>query len=134
MNKNYASISERVKAAFIDSLVLVAMMYASSDFLTMFDEVPKYLRWSLLVFVFILYDPLLTHFFGSTLGQSFIKIGVRTDNLQLKKISFPFAVIRFLFKATLGWISLLTIAGNKKSKSIHDLVANSVVIKVEDDK
>lgn len=133
MDRNYASISERVKAAFIDSLVLVAMMYASSDFLTMFDEVPKYLRWSLLVFVFILYDPLLTHFFGATLGHSFIKIGVRKDKNSAQKIAFPFAVIRFLLKSTLGWVSLLTISSSEKKKAIHDYMAKSIVVRITED-
>ena len=55
-------------------------------------------------------------------------IRVKKDNDQLKNISFPYAVIRFIIKISLGWISLLTIYGNEKGTAIHDYLAKSVVV------
>ena len=48
-----------------------------------------------------------------------------------KNISFPFALVRYLLKMFLGWISLLTITANDKKKAIHDFVAKSVVIETK---
>jgi len=134
MTKRYAILPSRVKAAFIDSLVLVAMMYAASEFLNILDEVPNTLRWVIIIIVFFLYDPLLTHIFGATMGQSHYNIGVRLDNDTLnKKLSLPLSFLRFFFKATLGWISLLTVTGNSKRKALHDFIAKSIVIEIPEE-
>ncbi len=133
MTKNYARLADRVKAAFIDTVILVALMYTASDFLTMFEEVTKPLRWTVFIIVVYLYDPLLTYFFGATLGQSFCKISVRRENNSDKNLPLHRCFLRFFFKATLGWISLLTITGNEKRKALHDFIAKSVVIEVPEE-
>lgn len=39
------------------------------------------------------------------------------------------AIIRYIIKISLGWISFLTINSNYEKRAIHDFVAGSVVIK-----
>ena len=70
-------------------------------------------------------------FFGQSIGHSYLKIKVVTDDVSQKNISFPIAIIRFLCKAFLGWLSFLTVATSKKKKAIHDAIANSVIIKID---
>ncbi len=130
MKKDYPILLDRVKAATIDAIILIAIMYAASEVFALFESVPNYIRMIVLVFVFILYDPIFTSLFGGTIGHSFIGIGVRKDNDTDDNISFPNAFLRFIIKAILGWISLLTITGNKKKKAIHDFAVNSVVIEI----
>lgn len=132
MKKEYARLFDRVKAASIDAMILIAMMYAATEIFELFDIVPNFARALVAVFIFLLYDPLLTSFYGGTIGHSFSGIGVRKDNNSEKKISFPSAIIRFLFKICLGWISLLTITANDKKKALHDFIANSVVLELND--
>lgn len=132
MKKEYARLFDRVKAASIDAMILIAMMYAAAEIFELFDNVPNFARALVAVFIFLLYDPLLTSFYGGTIGHSFSGIGVRKDNNSEKNISFPSAIIRFLFKICLGWISLLTITANDKKKALHDFIANSVVIELND--
>jgi uncharacterized RDD family membrane protein YckC len=129
MKENYALLTDRIKSAVIDSIVIIGFMYAVTEILALFNTVPNFVRIILFVFIFILYEPLLVSLFGQSIGHSFAKIRVVKDDRTKKKISFPIAIIRFICKVLLGWISLLTVSVNTKKKAIHDLVANSIVIK-----
>jgi len=133
MKRDYARLFDRVKAAFVDAIVLIAMMYAATEIFALFDNVPNYVRIIASVFIFLLYDPLFTSYYGGTIGHSFSGIGVRKDDNSDENLSLPFAILRFIFKAFLGWISLLTITGNEKRKAIHDFIAKSVVIEIDNE-
>lgn len=132
MNTNYVSIFPRVQAAFIDSLVIVGLMYASSEILALFESVPNFVRIILAVFIFLLYEPLFVSLFGQTIGHSKIKIIVRKDSNRKKYISFPQALIRFIVKFFLGWLSLLAISASEKKQAIHDNLVGSVVLEEEE--
>jgi uncharacterized RDD family membrane protein YckC len=125
---DYPGISERIKAAVSDSIVLVGFMILISIIFSMFNEVPEGVRIIAFVFVFGLYDPIFTSIFGGTIGHFIIGIRVVRDDGARKKIIFPKAVIRYLVKVLLGWISLLSISRSKKSKAIHDIIVNSLVV------
>jgi len=127
MNKKYARLSTRVKAAFIDGIVLILLMYSATEILNLFDSVPNYVRMSIFIFVFFLYDPILISFFGATVGHFFNDIVVKSESNEKKNIIFPLALIRFILKILLGWISLLTVNGNEKGQAIHDFAAKSIV-------
>ena len=132
MEEKYAVLTDRVKAAVIDAIVLIAAMYGISEFLNIFEHVPDGVRIMAAVLIFLLYDPFFTSFYGATIGHSYSNICVKKDADTTKNISFPIAVVRFILKAALGWISLLTVTGNKKRKAIHDFVSTSVVVEVAD--
>lgn len=131
MFENYALLPDRMKAAVLDSILLIASMYVVSEILNSFEEVPNYVRILLAGLLFVLYDPIFTSAYGGTIGHSFSNIQVKQDGNRDKNISFPMALIRFILKATLGWVSLLTTTGNPKKQAIHDYAANSVVLNVE---
>lgn len=128
MEKNYALLPDRIKAAFIDSIVLIAAMYGASEILNLFDNVPNSVKIIIALVLFVLYDPFFTSYFGGTIGHSYSNIYVAKDSDSTKKISFPMAVLRYILKVSLGWLSLLTVTGNKEKKAIHDLAASSVVL------
>jgi len=128
MQKTYVRITDRVKAAVADALVLMIFMLIATDILGLFDKVPDLTREMIFIFVFFLYDPIFVSVFGGTIGHMIFGIGVRRENDTTKKIIFPLAVIRFFVKLFLGWLSLLTISTNKKGKTIHDLLVKSIVI------
>jgi len=133
MTNQYARLFDRVKAAFIDAIVLLGMMYAVTELFALFDNVPVFVRALAATFIFFLYDPIFTSFYGGTIGHSFCKLGVRKDEDLDANISFASAIIRFILKFFLGWISLLTITGNDKKKAIHDFAVKSVVIELSED-
>ncbi len=124
----YASVKPRIKAVFIDSFIIMGSMYLVSELFALFGFIPNFIKIIVFVAIFLLYDPLMTSFKGGTIGHSLSNISVRRDGDTEKFISFPSALIRFILKSLLGWISLLTVTGNEKRKAIHDAAANSVVI------
>jgi uncharacterized RDD family membrane protein YckC len=128
---NYGTLLNRVKAVIIDGLVLMGLGLLASSILSKFENAPDWIRLVAFIFVFLLYDPLFTSLFGGTIGHFFIGLRVRRESDESKKILLPVAIIRFVIKAFLGSISLLTVSGNKKNRAIHDALVGSVVIQVE---
>lgn len=124
---DYPGVFSRVKAATIDSIVLILFMVLATDLFSRFENVPNYARMIAFVFIFILYDPLMVALFGSTIGHRMNNLKVqRFDNG--KNINFGLAIIRFLIKATLGWISFFTVSTSKNRQAIHDSIVNSIVV------
>ena len=126
--QNYPGVFLRVKAVVIDSVILILLMLGAVDLFDSFNNVPDFARIAAFVFIFLLYDPLFTSVFGGTIGHFLFGIRVKRANNPEKNILFPLAVARYLIKALLGWLSLITVTGNKKAKAIHDIAVKSVVI------
>ena len=126
--KDYPGVLDRVKAVVSDSVVLVLFMAIVTYAFSIFENVPDNARIIAFIFIFILYDPIFTSVFGGTIGHMMFGIRVKRENNNMKNILFPFAIIRFILKALLGWISLLTVSGNEKRKAIHDYLVGSVVV------
>jgi len=66
-------------------------------------------------------------FFGGTIGHKINRIKVQHQT-KGSNINFLSAIMRSLFKTTLGWISLLTISARNDRKAIHDSIVNSIVV------
>lgn len=126
--QKYPGVSTRVKAVVTDSIVLVVFMIGAASLFESIKNVPDFARIAAFIFIFLLYDPLFTSILGGTIGHMIFGIRVKRETNQDKNILFPLAVIRYIIKALLGWVSLLTVSGNKKGKAIHDLVVKSIVI------
>ena len=124
----YPHVSDRVKAVVTDSIVLVGEIVLATYIFSLFDNVPDIAKKIVFVFIFMLYDPIFTSFFGGTIGHMIMGIRVKRNNNEQKNILFPLAIIRFIVKAFLGWLSLLTVSSNEKRKAIHDMLVGSVVI------
>ncbi len=125
---NYPRVLDRVKAIVMDGIIIVIFMTIAYYFFLLFENVPDNARIFAFVFIFLLYDPIFTSFFGGTIGHMLIGIRVKRATDEQKNILFPLALLRFIVKSLLGWISLLTITSNKKGKAIHDFLVGSVVV------
>ncbi|WP_106793470.1 RDD family protein [Aquimarina sp. Aq78] len=131
MEKKYAILPDRIKAVVVDGIVLIALMFVITEIFALFNEVPVFFRIIAFIFIFVLYDPILTARYGGTVGHSFSNIIVKREEDHNKNIAFHKALIRFLIKFSLGWISLVTVTGNEKRKAIHDFAAGSIVIETK---
>jgi len=127
-NCAYAGLGDRLKALLLDACVTVIFVFLAVYIFSIFEQVPDTARIIAFISIFFLYDPVFTSVFGGTIGHVMLGIRVKREKNPKKNILFPFAIIRFLLKVLLGWISLLTVTGNKKRKAIHDILAGSVVI------
>ncbi len=108
--------------------MLVSLIYLVSYFFSTIESVSDDSRIMAFVLIVLLYDPIFTSIFGGTIGHMNVGIKVKREKNQMKNIIFPLAIIRFLTKILLGWVSLLTILLNKKRKAIHDYIVGSVVL------
>jgi uncharacterized RDD family membrane protein YckC len=128
METEYPGIPDRLKAIFTDGIVLFIMILFITSIFARFNHVPDGARIFAFVFTFLLYDPLMTSLFGGTVGHFVQGIRVKREQDETRNIYFHMALIRFVLKTTLGWLSFLTMAGSEKSLAIHDLAAGSVVL------
>ncbi len=128
MENTLPGVLDRVKAAFMDGIVIVLMMVAAKYAFSGFENVNDTFRAAVFIFIFVIYDPLFTSLFGGTLGHAANGICVKQDINHGKNINFLFALLRFATKFLLGWISLLTISTNDKRKAIHDHLVGSMVL------
>ncbi|MEL7146646.1 MAG: RDD family protein [Bacteroidota bacterium] len=126
--ERYPGILMRVKALFVDSVVLLVFMIGATFIFKQFEHVNDNLRVAAFLFIFVLYDPLFTSLFGGTIGHQILGICVKRGSNHERNVIFPLTLVRFVVKALLGWISLLTVSGNIERKAIHDYLAGSVVI------
>ena len=129
--KNYPGVLDRVKAILTDGLVVIVFMFIASNIFSLFESVSDYARIVAFAFIFFLYDPLFTSVFGGTIGHMMNGIRVKRESNEQKNIPFHLAILRYIVKALLGVISLLTVSGNGKSKAIHDFLVGSVVVYVK---
>jgi uncharacterized RDD family membrane protein YckC len=126
--KDYPGVSVRVKAIIVDAIALVAFMLLATYIFSMFKSVPDEVRIGTFIFIFFLYDPIFTSSFGGTLGHMLLGIRVKREKDPTKNIIFPLALVRYIVKAGMGWVSLITVTMNVKRKAIHDYLVKSVVI------
>ncbi|MEI6059306.1 MAG: RDD family protein [Bacteroidota bacterium] len=125
---HYPGVFDRFKAIAADGALVIVLMFAAAYVFSLFETVPDNARILAFVLIFILYDPLFTGILGGTVGHMMIGIRVKRASDETKNILFPLAIIRYIVKAGLGWISLLTISGNAKRRAIHDYLVGSVVV------
>lgn len=131
MNVAYATVADRIKSTLIDSIIVIALMVLVSDVFNSYKEsLPNVLRVIAFVLLFM-YEPLCTAF-GATIGNQKSQIRIRKISDETQKINFFQAIIRFLLKITLGWLSFLSIFFSNKSRTIHDIVTGTVVIKLDE--
>jgi len=124
----YGTLINRLKAILIDALVLLGLCMIATAVFSRIGYVSDTVRMLVFIFIFLLYDPLFTSIFGATIGHLIIGLRIRRAKDITRKLIFPMALIRFIIKGTLGFISLMTISITKKSRAIHDIVAGSVVL------
>lgn len=125
---NYSDLTTRVKAAFLDGVLLVIMMFVFGSILNKFHIENLTVKKNGFVFIFLFYDPIFTSLFGGTIGHLMNGLRVRREDNEDKNINIVFALIRYVVKVILGMLSFFYISGNDKGRAIHDLAAGSVVI------
>ena len=112
----------------LSTLFILIMMAVFSRLLDNIQNPPDWLRAALFISLFGLYEPLCMTF-GCTLGNYIKNIRVRSRDDHSAKISILQALVRFLLKVCLGWISFLFIHSNYEKRALHDMASGSVMLK-----
>ena len=129
----YPGIVTRIQALFVDLIVMLLIFTLAAYIIDFAGGAPGWLRGSVLFTMVFLYDPLTLSLYGGTLGHYLMGIRVKREDDLSKNIMLPLAFLRLFFKSLLGWISFLTVTGNKRRRAIHDLISGSVVIKKQEE-
>ena len=123
----YPSLSDRIQSTFIDMMFIVLMMFAFASILDRFENPPDWIRIVFFFAIWGIYEPLCTTL-GATIGNYIKGIRVRSIKDVNKRLNFFQAFVRYLFKASLGWLSFLTMHSNPERRAIHDFIGGSVMI------
>jgi hypothetical protein len=103
-------------------------MFLLASLFDNFTHVPDAVRAASFIALFLVYEPLCTTL-GCTLGNYIKRIRVKKATNTAHRINFLQAVIRYVLKVLLGWISFLTIHSNNQKRAIHDFASGSVMVK-----
>lgn len=120
----------RFKSIFIDSVVVVILMYIATLILESIGTDSALLRFSAFALV-VLYEPICISI-NRTIGQAMMGIRVKDFEALSKEgvsrnISFFKSLIRFILKVALGWISFLSMHSDTYSRTLHDKAVDSVM-------
>ncbi len=126
----FANLPSRIKAVTIDSFLLVIVMYALSLIFNDLDVVSNKIKIGCAILI-LFYEPFFVSFYGGTIGHFYSKIQVKSEADSTKRLALWKAVLRYIIKLTLGWISLLTVTMNSRKQALHDVIAKSLVLEVE---
>jgi len=129
MTEQYPELKDRIQSTFIDTILLLVLMFIFAAIIDKFEHVPDWVRAAMFIGLFVVYEPLFMTI-GCTLGNYIKGIRVRKVDDTSRKINIFQALVRYPIKFGLGWISFLTIGSNSKRRAIHDLAAGSVMIKI----
>ena len=129
---SYPGVSDRVKSAVVDSVIILIFLFTATYTLSYFDNVSNTVRILIFSFIFVLYDPIFISLLGGTIGHMAMGIRVKRKMNPEKNILLPLAIIRFIVKLILGIVSLFTVSSDKQSLAIHDLVVGSIVLYKKD--
>ena len=124
----YPTLPDRIKASIIDGVILISMIVGATYLFEAIKTTPDVARAIAFLFIFLLYDPIFVSSLGGTIGHMLLGLRVKREKDQSKNVFFPLAIVRFIIKALLGWISLITVTSNSKRKALHDMAVKSIVI------
>jgi uncharacterized RDD family membrane protein YckC len=131
MEKRYPELKTRIQSTFIDTMLMLGLMFLAATILDKInpsqEEEDGWIRGLIFITIWGIYEPLAMTI-GCTVGNYLMKIRVKSNADNAKRINLLQAFTRFVVKIGLGWISFLTIHSNKERRAIHDLVAGSVMI------
>lgn len=125
----YPLLGDRIQSSFIDMILIVIMMFVFASILDRYENVPDWVRIVLFIGLWAAYEPVCTSL-GCTLGNYIKGIRVRQHGGATKRINIFQALVRYVVKIVLGWVSFLTIHSNDQRRAIHDFMAGSVMIKI----
>jgi uncharacterized RDD family membrane protein YckC len=123
----YGRFSRRLRAVVVD-WIIVALSLVAALFVAVSansDRVGRILGFTL-VAVWLLYEPVLVSFTGSTVGHYLNNLRVVDDRTR-GNVSFLKAVLRVIIKTVLGAYSFVTMATTTRHQAVHDLMTRSTV-------
>ena len=128
LDLEYPPLLDRVQSTIFDTLFLVLLTFIFGALLDQYSDAPDWIRVVLFFGLWAVYEPVATSL-GGTIGNYVKGIRVRKYKNPDKKVNVFQALLRYIFKISLGWLSFVSIHSNRERRAIHDFVAGSVMVK-----
>jgi len=97
MKETYPQLTDRIQSTFIDTILIVILMFVFANIVEKFENVPDWVRMVMFASLFIAYEPLCMTL-GATLGNYLKGIRVRKNSDTTKRINLFQAIIRYPVK------------------------------------
>jgi len=127
LERAYARFWPRVRAVYIDAIILLLVMAAGLVIATSIkaNSVARAVGFAVAAF-WLLYEPIMVAFAGGTIGHLRTNLRVVDDRTH-GNLGLPKAFARAVIKALLGLPSFVTMLVTRRSQAIHDLITGSTV-------
>lgn len=122
----YPELGTRYRSILLDTMVLVALMFAAGQLFEAWTGAPEDARMVAFLFIWAGYEPLCMTV-GGTLGNRVMGIQVRQAANEARRINLLQAYVRYAVKLTFGWLSFLTMGRDPRRRALHDLASGSVM-------
>lgn len=123
---HYPKVVRRIEAVIIDWLVFVAAFFTIANLIAPL-EVHGGFKAAAVVLVILVLEPGLVAATGATIGHHLRGLRV-LDAGSGRNLNIFRAIVRFILKSLLGFVSLIFVLVTKRHQAIHDLVSGSVVV------
>lgn len=125
----FPSLPRRVKSSLIDVVLLMVALLPIFSLMDLAGNVPVVVK-VLVMMGLVLYEPVLT-WHSATVGQRLMGIRVRAYGNREANVGLGRAILRYVAKLALGWLSYLTIHFNAERRALHDMIADSVMVETD---
>jgi uncharacterized RDD family membrane protein YckC len=127
MSYQYPRLLRRVRAALIDSVVFTVIIIAWFYSFELLEGAHVAVKISLLVFAYLIVEPVLVSQTGGTIGHHLMGLRVRDAGTD-GPIGFIRATLRGVARSLLGLISLIFMFVTRRHQAIHDYLSHSTVV------
>ena len=127
----YPRLLRRVQAVLIDSILIPIAFMLTLLLVGQFEVESIYIKAAALFLPIFILEPVMVAISGGTIGHHMLGIQVQSSNSG-KNLNILLALLRFVIKTFLGWLSLIFVLITKRHQAIHDLLSMSVVINKSD--
>jgi len=125
------SFFRRIQSNTIDMLLIIIVLIIVTNLLPFFSTIPTIINWLLFGLLGIAYDLLFHKYMRFTPGQDIMGMFLRKNDERGMNPSNKQLAIRFIIKYYLWPIVILSILIDKQRRGIHDKIANTVLLEVE---
>jgi len=129
-HSRYPELGQRYRSILIDSLVIIALIFAAAQLFEFWPDAPTEARIIAFALVWAGYEPIAVAM-GCTLGNYVMGIRVRAASNEIDRVNILRSYVRYATKGLLGWLSFLTISGNPRRRAIHDLASGTIMVRAD---
>lgn len=128
------SLFRRIQYNTIDLLLIIIVLIIITNLLPFFSTIPTIINWLLFGLLGIAYDIIFHKYMGFTPGQDVMGMFLRQHDQHGINPTNKQLAIRFLVKYYLWPIVILSILIDKQRRGLHDKLANTALLEIEQPK